>query len=157
MDTLDSRLATFNAVASSRAQSTSSRKASSALATAWPPSGSSKKLPSAREMALCGFTFTPSDAAPDACTHALCGTQVTGWRAGEDPLERLRAEAPECALTKVLLSAAAAKAKKGTATWEDEDLLPNGAAMAAARRATFGTAWPYDRKKGWKPNSARVS
>lgn len=40
--------------------------------------------------------------------------------------------------------------------WVDEDLLPNGAAMISARKATFDERWPYTGRRGWRPTSNKV-
>lgn len=34
---------------------------------------------------------------------------------------------------------------------------PRGEAMAEARRMTFGSRWPHEKKKGWVPKVDKVS
>lgn len=41
--------------------------------------------------------------------------------------------------------------------WDDEDLLPNGALMVSARKATFDDRWPYTGRRGWRPTSNKLS
>lgn len=41
--------------------------------------------------------------------------------------------------------------------WDDVDLLPNGAYMVAARKATFDHQWPYTGRRGWRPTSNKLS
>ncbi|KDN43425.1 hypothetical protein K437DRAFT_295136 [Tilletiaria anomala UBC 951] len=43
------------------------------------------------------------------------------------------------------------------AFWPDPRLLPTSDTMVEARRLTFGAGWPYDRKKGWGPTSAKIA
>ncbi|WFC96282.1 hypothetical protein MBRA1_002939 [Malassezia brasiliensis] len=40
--------------------------------------------------------------------------------------------------------------------WHDADLLPNGAVMISARKATFDERWPYTGRRGWRPTSNKV-
>ena len=40
--------------------------------------------------------------------------------------------------------------------WADADLLPNGAVMISARKATFDERWPYTGRRGWRPTSNKV-
>ena len=41
--------------------------------------------------------------------------------------------------------------------WDEEELLPNGSAMTAARKATFDDRWPYTGRRGWRPTSNKLS
>ncbi|WFD45047.1 hypothetical protein MPSI1_003724 [Malassezia psittaci] len=40
--------------------------------------------------------------------------------------------------------------------WSDPDLLPNGAVMISARKATFDERWPYTGRRGWRPTSNKA-
>jgi Inhibitor of Apoptosis domain len=108
-----------------------------------------------------------SDQATDVCTHYICGTQVSGWRAGDDPIARLREENSTCPSVLLLDSVEgqvardewAKEGKVGTApesVWTNETLLPTSETMMETRLLTFGDLWPYDKKKGWKPTSVKV-
>lgn len=41
--------------------------------------------------------------------------------------------------------------------WADADLLPSGAVLSSARRATFDERWPYTGRRGWRPTSNKVN
>jgi hypothetical protein len=157
MDTYEARLATFSAPSASGSGPSRRGKGAAAAAAApthagW-PHASRKGGPSAAQLAQQGFRFAPSAAAPDRCEHALCAVALDTWRAADDPLARLAAVAPECPLGLVLRSAR----ERDAAAVAAESLAPRHERMTQARIMTFGQAWPYDGKKGWRPTSARVS
>ena len=145
-------------------------------------------FPSIASLARAGLFFDPASnamggrgkaATSDTCTHYICGTQISGWKSGDDAIERLRSANHKCptvllhdslelqldkeawleAATAATQSTAKGKHAKSVpaAKWKEYQLLPTGESMVQARLMTFGDAWPYDSKKGWKPTSVRVS
>lgn len=172
MGAQDARLATF----------------SSPSLPKWPhphhPRSKKAHIPTPSELAAVGFFYTPSTPhasrkKDDCVTHFLCSTSVSGWHAGENPLERLREANPACptvlladsvagqdaahewvqAATEALRSSKATS-KPPPARWTDSKLFPLGDEMLAARLETFAaTWWPYDppQARGWKPTSLALA
>ena len=84
---------------------------------------------------------------------------ISDWRGGDDAAERIRALEPTAAF--LLITESKDKLEQSTeaeGTWlsSSAELLPTGKTMIDARVRTFGTSWPYDGKKGWKPTSKKV-
>lgn len=176
MSSYEARKASFSAEASEPAAKSTSgrRRATSARQAGWPHpvpdahTGTSrgKSFPSASELANLGLYFgaaaaasTSKTTAGDACLlYPEEHIEISGWHAGDDPMQRIREVESHASFLLIMESKdAVRKMDKGTA-WSisSATLLPTGKSMTDARMRTFGSSWPYDGKKGWKPTSKKV-
>jgi hypothetical protein len=119
---------------------------------------STKHHPTPSELANLGLYFLPGHAdAADACALFPEGTIVSDWKAGDEVAARISSSNPDAALLTIHHSKAAGTESDGKWQWKDEKLLPTAKSMTDVRFRTFSTCWPYDGKKGWKPNSKRLA
>lgn len=154
----EARLASFSGAASS-----SKKKQSKADTSAWPhpTTGRGAKIsgiPLPAALAKHGFYHTPTDDAPDSVTHFMYPEAViSNWQSGDDPLVKLDETVPGNGWCKIFWSLDQATQQDATWVWTRADLLPTSKELVEARKSTFGTLWPYDGKKGWKPTSKKLA
>ena len=159
----ENRLASFKPAGSSRRRQT---KAEPSMPQ-WPHPLTTRKdkslaIPTPDSLAKYGFYFAPSDEHSDRTVHFLHDASVTGWKAGDNPLDRLEQQMPGNAWSMIWRSQQSGQEQQNQDgskqwIWSSEELIPNGKQMCQARKETFATQWPYDGKKGWKPTSKKVS
>ena len=75
----------------------------------------------------------------------LCEVKLDGWEVGDVPLDEHLAHARACPWA---VSLSCAK--------EGENRDPMDTDLVDARIATYGGAWPHEKKKGWKPKIQKV-
>lgn len=168
MFSTDERLASFT-VASSSASTSAAKKRQSAKAAPsplqWPHpvTGRSAKtcnIPTPDTLAKYGFYHTPTSDAPDTVSHFLyADLQIAHWQPNDDPLSRLEQALPGNAWSRIFRSQQLAcfDDDTNTWTWQTAELLPTSKDMIQARKESFGSQWPYDGKKGWKPTSKKLA
>jgi hypothetical protein len=166
----EDRLASF-ATTSSTTTSTAKKRQSTKTAAAssstlqWPHpvSGRSAKssgIPTPPLLAKNGFYYAPTQDAPDMVSHFLYpDVQIANWQPSDNPLLRLEEALPGNGWCRIFRSEQQAlfDEASGKWTWQVSDLLPTSKEMVQARKETFGSLWPYDGKKGWKPTSKKLA
>ncbi|CAO1619935.1 unnamed protein product [Jaminaea pallidilutea] len=149
----EARIQSFSASSSSK-----SRKQTT---PAWPhPTASSSRFPTPSSLAAFGFYFSPSSTEPDRVVSYIDGTILADFQAGETIEQKLHDVQPDNAWLLINQSKSAGQpSEKGDGIFEysDEDLLPDGHSMTAARRRTFADRWPHDDKRGWKPTAQKLA
>lgn len=94
------------------------------------------------QLAGAGFFYRPDADHPDntACFH--CGSQIDGWEKDDDPAEEHLTLSSDCAWAIVM---GVALRSNNPSNMEDstEDRL------FEARKATFKSDWPHEKKRGW--------
>ncbi|CDW99041.1 hypothetical protein [Sporisorium scitamineum] len=163
----EERLATFasSSTSTSTTKKRQSAKSTSSSSLQWPHpvTGRSAKtsgIPTPTILANHGFYHAPTQQAPDTVSHFLYpDLHIDNWQPSDDPLARLEDALPGNSWCRIFRSAQAAlfDDASSTWTWQDPDLLPTSKEMIQARKETFGSQWPYDRKKGWKPTSKKLA
>ncbi|GAC98224.1 hypothetical protein PHSY_005813 [Pseudozyma hubeiensis SY62] len=165
MFSTDERLASF-AVASSSASAAKKRqstKATSPLQWPHPVTGRSAKtsgIPTPETLAKYGFYHSPTSDTPDAVSHFLYpSVQISDWQANDDPLSRLEQALPDNGWSRIFRSQQTAVFDEDANVWiwQTAQLLPTSKEMIQARKESFGSQWPYDGKKGWKPTSKKLA
>lgn len=101
-------------------------------------------------MAQAGFYYNPYETNPDNTKCFLCHTGMDGWEEDDNPLVEHLKHSPECGWAIVM---SIQQQDSHVALIED----PMGEKIADARRATFGSSWPHDGKRGWSCQSEKVS
>lgn len=173
MSSYESRRETFYATDGSKPPTGKRRATHIPKQPCWPHPTSAtnvkgKSYPLPNEMANLGLYFDSTKAAAssvsgsdDVCTLYPEGVTISQWKGGDDPRSRIRDVLPDAALLLIMESKdALVESRVGSeAYWtcSNEALLPNSATMSDARLRTFGSLWPCDGKKGWKPTSKKVS
>ncbi|UTT90514.1 hypothetical protein NDA17_005343 [Ustilago hordei] len=149
--------------ASSSSSSSSSFSSSSLLQWPHPVTARSAKasgIPTPAILAKHGFYHAPTSAALDAVSHFLYPhVQIDNWQMGDDPLSRLELALPNNGWCRIFRSHEEATLHEESGKWifETPELLPTSKEMIQARKETFGSNWPYDGKKGWKPTSKKLA
>ncbi|OAL52313.1 inhibitor of apoptosis repeat-containing protein [Pyrenochaeta sp. DS3sAY3a] len=144
------RLATFEAVATTKTRRTSNRSKKAAPKSkakeSWPLSS-----PSAQDLAFAGFVWKPTTASPDnvQCFHCTC--QLDGWEESDVPAFEHLTHSPNCGFAIVTCI----RLRAGDPGRTEED--PTGENMVAARRETFGDMWPLDSAAGFPSVDQMVS
>ncbi|KAI1849380.1 hypothetical protein JX266_004875 [Neoarthrinium moseri] len=134
--TYDGRLASFQSVQPvSGRKSTAKNKGPKALA--WP-----HKRIEPTNLARAGFYFDPTPEQPDNAVCFLCQKRIGGWEDGDDPVEEHVRLSPGCGWAIVT----AIESSLGEYHLDD----PSHPDMMEARKATFGSRWPHEGKRGWK-------
>ncbi|WEW54898.1 hypothetical protein PRK78_000325 [Emydomyces testavorans] len=105
--------------------------------------------PSPEELAQAGFYYEPTDISPDNTACFLCRYALDGWEEEDDPITEHLRHSSDCgwAITMDITRRSSNPA---------EIVDPTSAEIAEARRATFGTWWPHDGKRGWKCKTEKV-
>ncbi|ETS64606.1 chromosome segregation protein [Moesziomyces aphidis] len=169
----EERLASFAIASSSTSASTAKKRQStkaastsaSSTSTAWPHPVTARGakaagVPTPSVLAVHGFYHAPTPQDPDAVAHFLYPElRIANWQANDDPLARLENALPNngwCRIHNSLSLAAFDDAAKMW-FWQSPELLPTSSEMIQARKETFGSRWPYDGKKGWKPTSKKLA
>lgn len=149
----EARIQSFSASSSSK-----SRKQTT---PAWPhPTASSSRFPTPSSLAAFGFYFSPSSTEPDRVISYIDGTILADFQAGETIEQKLHDVQPDNAWLLINQSKSAGQPSEkndGIFEYSDEDLLPDGHSMTAARRRTFADRWPHDDKRGWKPTAQKLA
>ncbi|SAM83887.1 uncharacterized protein UBRO_06190 [Ustilago bromivora] len=169
----EDRLASFATASSStsaankrqptKPTASSSSSSSSLLQWPHPVTGRSAKasgIPTPAILAKHGFYHAPTSAALDAVSHFLYpDVQIDNWQTGDDPLSRLELALPNNGWCRIFRSHEEATLHLESGKWifETPELLPTSKQMIQARKETFGSNWPYDGKKGWKPTSKKLA
>lgn len=78
------------------------------------------------------------------CFH--CHVKLDGWEIDDVPIREHLAHSPDCAW-----------AVCTSVTLGNEDRDPLSEKLLSARLATFGTSWPYEKKRGWKCKSKKLA
>lgn len=171
MFSADERQASF-AIGSSSTSSSAAKKRQSTKAAAasssslqWPHpvtgrSAKASTIPTPEILAKYGFYHSPTPENPDAVSHFLYPeVQIANWQSNDNPLARLEEILPGNGWCRIFRSQEAAKLDEGDAkwTWSTPELLPTSKEMIQARKESFGSQWPYDGKKGWKPTSKKLA
>ncbi|KAK2801567.1 hypothetical protein FQN51_005274 [Onygenales sp. PD_10] len=136
METVAARLATFYITH----EATAKGRGSSAKTTtqcAWP-----HERPSPEELAHAGFYYKPTSLSPDNAACYLCERALDGWEEEDDPVTEHLKHSGECGWATMMDIA-----RQSSNPNEIED--PTSPAIVEARRATFGSLWPHDGKRGW--------
>jgi Inhibitor of Apoptosis domain len=100
-------------------------------------------------MAHAGFYYDPYEDNPDNTMCFLCLRSLDGWEEGDDPITEHLKHSSECGWAIIMDIG-----RQTSSPSEIED--PTGTRIAEARRATFGSSWPYDGKRGWMCQSQKV-
>ncbi|PNS15317.1 hypothetical protein CAC42_5488 [Sphaceloma murrayae] len=111
------------------------------VAKSWP-----HETPTAGDLAFAGFFFSPTSNSQDNVKCFHCEVKLDGWEIDDSPLKEHLAHSPTCAWaisTSVSLS--------------DQDHDPMSEKVLNARIETFGTTWPHDKKRAWKPKSKKLA
>ncbi|KKZ62841.1 hypothetical protein EMCG_02836 [[Emmonsia] crescens] len=136
METVTARLATFYATHESAPKG----RISNAKATThviWP-----HERPSPEELAHAGFYYNPTPLSPDNAACFLCERALDGWEEDDDPVTEHLKHSSECGWA-IMMDIV----RRSSNPAEIED--PTNARIVEARRATFGSMWPHDGKRGW--------
>ncbi|KAJ9474674.1 Protein BIR1 [Pseudozyma hubeiensis] len=165
MFSTDERLASFAVASSSTsaAKKRQSTKATSPLQWPHPVTGRSAKtsgIPTPETLAKYGFYHSPTSDTPDAVSHFLYPSiQISDWQANDDPLSRLEQALPDNGWSRIFRSQQTAVFDEDANVWywQTAQLLPTSKEMIQARKESFGSQWPYDGKKGWKPTSKKLA
>ncbi|GAK68338.1 uncharacterized protein PAN0_070c6583 [Moesziomyces antarcticus] len=169
----EERLASFAIASSSTSTSTAKKRQStkataasaSSTSTPWPHPVTARGakaagVPTPSVLAVHGFYHAPTPQEPDAVAHFLYPElRIANWQANDDPLARLEDALPAngwCRIHNSLSLASFDEAAK-IWFWQSPELLPTSSEMVQARKETFGSRWPYDGKKGWKPTSKKLA
>ncbi|KAG8629014.1 hypothetical protein KVT40_002879 [Elsinoe batatas] len=111
------------------------------VAKSWP-----HETPTAKDLAFAGFYFAPTSNSEDNVKCFHCEVKLDGWEIDDSPLKEHIAHSAECAwaiTTSVAL--------------DNEDRDPMSEKLLTARLETFGSSWPYEKKRGWKPKSKKLA
>ncbi|OJD18951.1 hypothetical protein AJ78_01063 [Emergomyces pasteurianus Ep9510] len=136
METIAARLATFYATH----ELASKGRISSSKVTApvtWPHG-----RPSPEELAHAGFYYRPTPLSLDNAACFLCERALDGWEEDDDPVTEHLKHSSECGWA-IMMDIV----RRSSNPAEIED--PTSARIVEARRATFGSMWPHDGKRGW--------
>ncbi|KAF2149232.1 hypothetical protein K461DRAFT_296714 [Myriangium duriaei CBS 260.36] len=112
-----------------------------AITKSWP-----HETPTPAELAFAGFYYNPSPKAEDNVVCFHCHVKLDGWEIDDIPIREHLAHSPDCAW-----------AVSTSVTLGNEDRDPLSEKLLAARLATFGTSWPYEKKRGWKCKSKKLA
>ncbi|SNX86334.1 uncharacterized protein MEPE_05043 [Melanopsichium pennsylvanicum] len=164
----EERMASFSTTSTStsaakKRQFTKMTASSSSLSWPHPTTGRSVKssgIPTPALLAKHGFYHAPTSEALDAVCHFLYpDVTITNWQSNDDPLARLEEAIPGNGWCRIFRShdRGIVDKESGKWIWQDAELLPTSKEMMQARKETFGTQWPYDGKKGWKPTSKKLA
>ncbi|TKX21861.1 inhibitor of apoptosis domain-containing protein [Elsinoe australis] len=104
------------------------------------------ETPTAIDLALAGFYFAPTSHSQDNVKCFHCEVKLDGWEIDDSPLREHIAHSPNCAW------AVATSVSLG-----EQDQDPNSERLLNARIETFGSSWPYEKKRGWKPKSKKLA
>ncbi|OAX81652.1 hypothetical protein ACJ72_04007 [Emergomyces africanus] len=136
METIAARLATFYA---SHELAPKGRISNLKVTTpvSWP-----HERPSPEELAHAGFYYRPTPLSPDNAACFLCERALDGWEEDDDPVTEHLKHSSECGWA-IMMDIV----RRSSNPAEIED--PTSARIVEARRATFGSMWPHDGKRGW--------
>lgn len=104
--------------------------------------------PTPEQLASAGFFYSPTPSDLDNVKCFLCSRALDGWDPEDTPdVEHLK-HSPDCGW-----------AIKSCIARKDEGILeedPCSERIGQARKMTFMSNWPYEKKKGWVPKVANV-
>ncbi|BCR86563.1 uncharacterized protein ACHE_30550A [Aspergillus chevalieri] len=142
METLEARLASFEAVLQPGRRRNSSAKSTKPIT--WP-----HIRPSPAELAHAGFYYEPYETNPDNTRCFLCESALDGWEEEDNPITEHLTLSQNCgwAIMKDI-------ERHSSNPAEIED--PTSEKISGARSATFGLYWPHDGKKGWICQSEKM-
>jgi hypothetical protein len=141
MELFTARLSSYDIVLQP-AKRASSNKATKPIS--WPH----KNLVPA-ELAQAGLYYEPHESNPDNTNCFLCHVSIDGWEEDDNPLVEHLKHSPRCGWAIVI----SIQQHASDAT-QIED--PTSERIADARRATFGSSWPHDGKRGWLCQSEKM-
>ncbi|KAL2003147.1 hypothetical protein VTN02DRAFT_4842 [Thermoascus thermophilus] len=142
METFAARLASFDVVLPPAKRRTSSAKTAKPLT--WP-----HHRPSPAELAHAGFYYKPYETNPDNTACFLCERALDGWEEDDNPITEHLKHSSECGWA-IMMDIQ----QRSSNPAEIED--PTSARIVEARKATFGSAWPHDGKRGWVCQSDKM-
>ncbi|KAI8628206.1 hypothetical protein F5Y19DRAFT_145055 [Xylariaceae sp. FL1651] len=134
--TYDGRLASFQS-SQQVARRASNAKGRAPKILSWPH----KRL-NPESFARAGFYFEPTTDYPDNTVCFLCCKNMGGWEDNDNPFEEHLRLSPHCGWAVV------AGIEVGLGDYGLDD--PTSSEMLEARKATFGSRWPHEGKRGWK-------
>ncbi|KAI1981946.1 hypothetical protein LOZ51_000763 [Ophidiomyces ophidiicola] len=142
METISARLESFRVA--HRPLSKGRTSGVKAKPIAWP-----HRRPSPEELAHAGFYYQPTDISPDNTACFLCRYALDGWEDDDDPITEHLRHSSQCGWAMMMDIT-----RRSSNPAEIAD--PTSIEITEARRATFGTWWPYDGKKGWKCKTEKM-
>ncbi|KAF4554463.1 Bir1-like protein [Elsinoe fawcettii] len=104
------------------------------------------ETPTARDLAYAGFYFAPTSNSQDNVKCFHCEVKLDGWEIDDEPIREHVAHSAECAW-----------AVTTSVTLGNEDRDPMSEKLLTARLETFGSSWPYEKKRGWKPKAKKLA
>lgn len=102
------------------------------------------------QLAQAGFYYSPTAESEDNVTCFHCHNSLDQWEEGDDPFREHLAVVPDCAWAIVT-----AVEKDVTPANDEHDPLEEE--FLQARIATFGSSWPFEKKKGWTPQTKKLA
>ncbi|GAM89959.1 hypothetical protein ANO11243_079990 [Dothideomycetidae sp. 11243] len=98
------------------------------------------------QLASAGFYYNPSSKTEDNVNCFHCHVKLDGWEADDIPLLEHLSHSPDCAW-----------AISTSVALDNEDRDPLSETLLSARVSTFGNAWPYEKKRGWKCKTKKLA
>nr|KMM72689.1 hypothetical protein CPAG_08983 [Coccidioides posadasii RMSCC 3488] len=142
METVSARLASFKTA--HRPISKGRTSGAKTKPITWP-----HVKPSPEELADAGFYYQPTEISPDNTACFLCRYALDGWEEDDDPITEHLRHSRECGWA-IIMDITRRSSNPA------EIVDPTSPEIAEARRATFGTWWPHDGKKGWKCKTEKM-
>ncbi|KAL2006723.1 hypothetical protein VTN00DRAFT_9391 [Thermoascus crustaceus] len=142
METFAARLASFDVALPPAKRRTSSAKTAKPIT--WP-----HHRPSPAELAHAGFYYKPYETNPDNTACFLCERALDGWEEDDNPITEHLKHSSECGWA-IMMDIQ----QRSSNPAEIED--PTSSRIVEARKATFGSAWPHDGKRGWVCQSDKM-
>ncbi|PLN83781.1 hypothetical protein BDW42DRAFT_59281 [Aspergillus taichungensis] len=142
METVASRLASFDLVLQPEKRRNSSAKAAEPIA--WP-----HRSPSPSELAHAGFYYHPYETNPDNTVCFLCRRALDGWEEEDNPVAEHLKHSSDCGWA-IMMDIQQHSSNPA----EIQD--PTSEQIYQARLATFNTGWPHDGKRGWTCQSEKM-
>ncbi|PGH09212.1 hypothetical protein AJ79_05741 [Helicocarpus griseus UAMH5409] len=136
METVAARLATFYASHESAPKGRPSGTKATKYVT-WP-----HERPTPEDLAHAGFYYRPTPLSPDNAACFQCERALDGWEEEDDPITEHLKHSNECGWA-IMMDIV----RQSSNPAEIED--PTSPRIVEARRATFGSRWPHDGKRGW--------
>lgn len=102
------------------------------------------------KLAHAGFYYNPTPLSPDNAACFLCERALDGWEEDDDPVTEHLKHSSECGWA-IMMDIV----RRSSNPAEIED--PTNVRIVEARRATFGSMWPHDGKRGWVCKTEKVS
>ncbi|KAL1967484.1 hypothetical protein VTN77DRAFT_3269 [Rasamsonia byssochlamydoides] len=107
------------------------------------------RRPSPAELAHAGFYYKPYETNPDNTMCFLCDRALDGWEEDDNPITEHLKHSRDCGWA-IMMNIQ----QQSSNPAEIED--PTSPAIVEARRATFGSSWPHDGKRGWLCQSDKM-